>query len=256
MNNHTFLNFEKPYFTFNREERNLAAIFYHALLINNNLEKFLAKLNSDYPIVFEETGIYLEYAALRDIWFNIDKKDSNRKRSFILNFLQLENNDYLKNCSISEFNSFFGGKSNDEIENPGNWSITKFSVNFTNDVEFLEVCKFKWCFNAKPDIVIHTSNKHAICIEAKFESGESNYPANGLDTKVFNSRGIFKKVRQTEIQKKLMEEILGLQCKFYFLVQNPQKSASHETILWKDAFGGIDLTGCPYFVEKWIAKFQ
>ena len=60
MNNY-FKN-NKPYYLINREERNLAAIFYHVLLINNNLERFITKLKIDFPIIPEEMGIYFEYA--------------------------------------------------------------------------------------------------------------------------------------------------------------------------------------------------
>ncbi len=41
----TFNIFDAPYYSINREERNLAAIFYYALLINDNLKGFLNKLN-------------------------------------------------------------------------------------------------------------------------------------------------------------------------------------------------------------------
>jgi hypothetical protein len=37
MNIREILHFNTPYFTINREERNLAAIFYHALLLKDNL---------------------------------------------------------------------------------------------------------------------------------------------------------------------------------------------------------------------------
>lgn len=74
----------RPYFTFNREERNLAAIFYHVLLINNNLEKFLTKLKVEYPIIPEEMGIYFDYAYLRDLWFEYRHNSNDFKKKLIL----------------------------------------------------------------------------------------------------------------------------------------------------------------------------
>ena len=55
--------------------------------------------------------------------------------------------------------------------------------NIKNNDEFEAVCKFKWAFNIKPDIVIHTSLESAVCIEAKLESDESTYPKNKKETK-------------------------------------------------------------------------
>ena len=80
----------------------------------------------------------------------------------------------------------------------------KFKSNFSDNDEFLKVYKFKWCFNAKPDIVIHSSNDHAICNEAKNISGEGIYPSKQSEKEEFNKRKL-KYVRQTEIQKMIME---------------------------------------------------
>lgn len=124
-----------------------------------------------------------------------------------------------------EFNEYFGAvplPSEKYIQSPGNWSISKFKDNFPDNDEFLKVCKFKWCFNVKPDIVIHTSNDHAICIEAKFESGEGIFPTKQTVKDEFNRREL-KFVGQTEIQKKIMK-LLGIKSKFLFLVQKPAYS--------------------------------
>ncbi len=64
--------------------------------------------------------------------------------------------------SIPNFNNFFVQSktrkpSSVEIESPGNWSIAKFDENVSDNTEFLNICKFKWSFNAKPDIVVNTS---------------------------------------------------------------------------------------------------
>lgn len=244
-----------PYFKINREERNLAAIFYHVLLVNNNLAKFLVKIGVDFPISPEEMAIYFEYAHLRDIWYSFDKEDNKLKRNTILQLLGPSNKDFLETCSILKFNSFFGAvpvPSADSIQSPGNWSIDRFKNNLTGNNEFLKVCKFKWCFNAKPDIVIHTSNEQAICIEAKYESGEGSYPSKASEKDEFYRRGL-NFVGQTEIQKMIME-LLGVECKFIFLIQKGSESPTHSALLWKDAFAELDLTGCPEFILEWIKR--
>lgn len=75
------LNFRKSsgidisYYKINREERNLCAILFHTLLIDNNFTLFLNKINCDFPVVENEKSIYLEYAFIRDIWENIRTKN-------------------------------------------------------------------------------------------------------------------------------------------------------------------------------------
>ena len=255
MNIRELLNYSPAYFTINREERNLAAIFYHVLLINNNLEKILSKLDINYPIIEEEVGIYFEYALLRDLWYRTPKEDNENKRNTIIELLSPDNKEYLKFCSVLEFNKHFGAvpvSSADYIQSPGNWSVSRFKDNISNNDEFLKTCKFKWCFNAKPDIVIHTSNNHAVCIEAKYESEEGFYPSKQSEKEEFKRRGLAY-VGQAEIQKMIMQ-LLGIESKFIFLVQKSTDSKTHSILLWKEAFDGMDLTGCPYFITEWIKR--
>ena len=115
------------------------------------------------------------------------------------------------------------------------------------------MCKFKWCFNAKPDIVIHTSHSTAICIEAKFESGEGKYPANNKEKEIFHKRGL-EFVGQLSIQKKIMEELLGIESEYIFLVQKKSMTESHKTLTWKEAFENLDINKCPYFIKEWIIR--
>lgn len=255
MNIREILNFDAPYYSINREERNLAAIFYHALLINDNLKGFLDELNV--PFVEEEMAVYFEYSFLRDLWFSINKSDNQTKRKTILSFLKPENITWLENCSILDFNTWFGAvsvPSRTYIQSPGNWSIDKYKLNIHDNREFLEVCKFKWCFNAKPDIVIHVSNKRAICIEGKFESMEGEYPSKESEKREFRNRGL-SFVKQTEIQEKIMQ-LLGIEATFVFLVKNEIYSTSHKIIHWNDAFDMLDLSGSPLFIQKWIQRLK
>jgi hypothetical protein len=257
MNFRDILQFNAPYYTINREERNLAAIFYHTLLIKDNLKTFITKLEIDYPLIEEEMGIYFEYSFLRDLWFSIDKSDNLVKRKIILSLLNPANTSYLQDCSIEEFNRYFGAvptASRDYIQSPGNWSIDRYNSNISDRYEFLKVCKFKWCFNAKPDIVIHTSNNHAICIEGKYESGEGEYPSKKSEKIIFRKRGLTF-VKQTEIQGKIMD-LLGIKSSFVFLVQKDMVSTSHKTLYWEEAFNLLDLSESPLFIQNWIKSIK
>ena len=210
MNIRENLKYYNGYYKINREERNLAAIFYHSLLLDDNLKKFLKLIDCKFPLIDNEIGIYFEYAYIRDLWKNI-KKDNNIKRKLILDLLKPNNRLELENMSIIEFNTYFGATrtlSTDHIASPGNWSIKYYHNNILDNIEFLKVCKFKWCFNAKPDIVIHTTNNTAICIEAKFEMKEGKYPSDKIEKSIFKKREI-DFTGQLSIQKKVMEEYFG-----------------------------------------------
>lgn len=110
------------------------------------------------PIISHEMGIYFEYAYLRDLWDYIG--DCNEiKREVIYNFLKPTNIQELKKMKTYEFNSYFGAiskPSSKYIQSPSRWSILKYKDTICDNDEFLKVSKFKWAFNAKPDIVINS----------------------------------------------------------------------------------------------------
>jgi len=262
MNIRNYLDFKNGYYLINREERNLAAIFYTLLLQKDNLKRFLDTISCPFPINNEEMAIYFEYAFLRDLWYNIDKTDldlnkkNSIKRNTIIDFLKPTNSSELSRLSILEFNKYFGAvprPSSTDIQSPGNWSIRFYNKNIADDDEFLKICRFKWCFNAKPDIVIHTTNNTAVCIEAKFESAEGKYPSNDIEKGIFKERNK-ELVGQLEIQKMIMNDLLGLQTKFIFLVQKRTPSDTHDTYTWKDIFLKLDKSDCPRFVTEWINR--
>ena len=250
-----FLKCESNYSTFNREERNLAAVFYHLLLSKDNLHRFLDFIDCDFKIVPEQLGVYFEYAYLRDIWSTIT--DNETRRHLILDFLKPSESDRLSRVSILDFNEYFGAvprASAEYIQCPSNWSIRRYESTITDNDDFLKVCKFKWSFNAKPDIVIHTSRDEAVCIEAKLESGEGRYPSQEREKAIFRERGI-KTVGQMELQHYMMTELLGIHAMFLFLVKKVnQKSTTHTTISWDEAFRAMDTDGAPAFVRQFIAS--
>ena len=257
MNVREYLDWKESYSAINREERNLAAILYHLLLLNHNLTTFLALIECPFEVVKSEMGIYLEYAYVRDLWSQIE--DNDIKRGLILELLKPSNADQLRAMSVVKFNSFFGAvprPSVSDIQSPGRWGVRNFDETIQDDNEFLKTCMFKWAFNAKPDIVIHTSRHQAVCIEAKLESSEGHYPRLGVEKKVFRSRGL-EYVRQTELQKYLMEELLGIESQFLFLVRKTgQKSDTHRLLLWEDVFKNLDVSSLPDFMQETIKAIE
>lgn len=250
-----YLNWNSSYSAINREERNLAAILYHVLLLKDNLSHFLALIQCPFEVAESEMGIYLEYAYLRDLWFQIE--DNETKRGLILELLKPVNVLELRQMDVSGFNRYFGAvpkPSSKHIQSPGLWSVPRYNGTIADDDEFLKVCMFKWAFNAKPDIVIHTSRDEAVCIEAKLESSESQYPQAARDKRIFRSRSL-KYVKQTRLQKYLMEDLLGIETRFVLLVQKVgegQTPGTHEPLLWADVFADLDVKDVPEFMQEMI----
>ena len=254
-----YFGWEKPYYLVSREERNLCAVLYYLLLSNNNLSRFLDWLGATSANA-EVPAIYFEYSHLRDIWHGIGD-NQEKKQSYILDALSYPLDHQLRAASFYDFNSYFGAvkePSRKYIQSPGNWAISRYDHTIRDNDEFLRVSRFKWCFNAKPDIVIHLGDDKAICIEGKFESGEGFYPGTEKDKAAFSCRSI-DPVSQTEIQRYIFE-LLGIDCDFFFLVANVGNGAnaegSHRPISWQDVFGVLDRTGAPTFISAWVDRFK
>ncbi len=241
------------YSHFNREERNLVAVFYYLLLKPGNLERFLEMVGKDIEIVQDQFGVYVEYSYLRDLWNKLEGND--KKRGLIRRFLALGCGQEVFERELVEFNSFFGAApkpSEKYIQSPATWNLQRFAENIHGNDDLLSVCKFKWSFKAKPDVVIHTSRDTAICIEAKSESGEGSYPTEPKEKEIFNQRKI-KRVGQTELQKYFMEDLLCVKTHFVFLVSKGTPSSdSHKILTWKQVFDCFDVGDSPCFILESI----
>ncbi len=243
------------YSDINREERNYVAIFFAALCKPGNAEKFLTHCRFDNDIG-PDFGIYFEYAYLRDLWSTI--QNENIRKEIIRQKLQIKDINEILNLPLIEINKKFGvggEASSDFIQYPGKWAIVKYSKHFPDNEDFLKICRFKWSFNIKPDIVIHLDKDRAICIEAKYESGEGSYPASDLEKDIFAKRGI-KYVGQMELQKYMMEELLGVKTDFMFLVFKKEKSESYKVVSWSEAFGCMDMQDMPKFAVDMAKKIS
>jgi hypothetical protein len=233
------------------EERNYAAIFFAALCNPENAERFVdycgfkKKVGADF-------GIYFECVYLRDLWKQIPKEAT--KKEIIRQLLPISGIDEIMGLPIVEINRKFGvaGQPSEKfVQNPGKWAITKYNEKFQDNSDFLKICKFKWSFNIKPDIVIHLDKNRAICIEAKYHSGEGSYPSSNVEKNIFNKRGL-DYLGQINLQRYMMEELLGVKTDFVYLVYNEEKSETHTVVSWKKAFGCLDLSEMPLFALEMV----
>jgi len=247
---------EKKYSIINREERNYAALLYSALMDETNLREFLALCKVPIDNINDDLGVYFEYAFLRDFWYSIPDENSNEiKKDIILSNLHVSNIDEISSFGIEEFNRYLGVSntpSRVHIQFPGTWSIKNFTGNFKDDADFLKICRFKWSFNIKPDIVIHLNNNEAVCIEIKHESGEGSCPSSSQDRKIFGERGIKERIKQTELQEYMMEKLLGLKSYYACIVTKSLKSNSHKTLKWSKVLNNMDLSNLSTFAHEML----
>jgi len=243
------------YFEINREERNYAAILFAALCQPGNIERFLKLCGRD-DAVGPEFGIYFEYAYLRDLWSKIESEDA--KRTIIRNHLKIQGIDEIMTRPVEEINTLFGvagTPSTTHIQFPGKWALTKYAENFSDSEDLRNICRFKWSFNIKPDIVIHLTKSKAICIEAKYESGEGSYPSSEAQKAIFDQREL-PRVKQTDLQRYMMEDLLGIETDFWFLVSKSSNSLSHKEITWKQMFEALELVAMPAFARQMVERIS
>jgi hypothetical protein len=245
-----------PFSEFNREERNAVATLYAALLLDGNLKRFTDLLQCGaFSGVATET--FVEWTYLRDLW-NHHSKSNDERRLAILDVLEPSNRRHLQACSAEDFNRFFGVAghvSKEHIQSPGRWSVLRFAKNIEGNDEFLRTCRFKWAFNIKPDLMLDNGEKHLLCIEAKLESLEGSYPTSSPEKAEFARRQI-ERIKQTELQRHLLEDLLGYTADFRFLVQSTAAaSMSHATVTWAEVFEALDLSPLPSWVRAWTKRF-
>ena len=243
---------QQPYYMLCREERNLCAILYHLLLLENNLNSFLklAKVNW---IADSTAEIYVEYSFLRDLWKSV--WDPEKKRRFLLDFLGYPEDYRLRTASYEKFNEQFGATPKASvkcIQSPSTWSMERYNKNGHTDERFRQISYLKWAFNAKPDIVITLPGKGTLCIEAKLESGEARYPQRKKERDIFRQRGLCL-VNQTDVQR-LIFDLLGIHAEFRFLVDGKGGKANESAMTWQRVFDVMDKRHLPPFVREWIDR--
>src|SRR5439155_12146587 len=123
----TYLSESAPYSDFNREERSFVAIFYQALLHQQNLQVFLERLGCQLTHEPDYAELYVEWSYLRDLWNRHQGIDE--RRGLILELLQPTNADVLAAMKPVEFNAHFGATPRPSvrfIQSPATWSIGRF----------------------------------------------------------------------------------------------------------------------------------
>ncbi len=247
MNVRQLLGISEDYASFNREERHLVAIFFHALHLHDNLNRFMQAAGSAQRVgPGFDASVSFEFAYLRDAWRQLT--DNGTKRALIEEFLGPARSPALRDMDLHAFNSYFGAvpqPSRHRVQSPGNWSVARYDPNIISDADFLATCRFKWAFNAKPDLVIRTAADSCVCIEAKLESGEGSYPNSGKEKAIFKRRGL-DYVAQTALQRYMLQDLLGFETEFVFLsLKPPSGSSSHRFISWSEAFDAMKCDGLP-----------
>jgi hypothetical protein len=240
--------------TFNREERNAVALLYATLLLDGNLTPFAETIGWSGLGDAKKAEVFVEWTYVRDLW-NL-RADPQVRREAILGLLQPSNRQWLSSCSLEDFNAFFGATprpSVTQIQHPGRWSLLQFAKSLPDKDEFRRTCVFKWAFNIKPDLVVHGSDGNLLCIEAKWHSSEGAYPASRGEKAEYARRGL-DSVSQTEVQRFLIEDLLGFDATFGYLVRTgTAASHTHATLTWEQAFSSLETASLPTFVRDWIA---
>jgi len=247
-----------------REERNIVAIFYHLLMNEDNFLKFIKAcqnktnheiFNSQEEIEFQDREIYYEYSYLRDLWYQYSEKEDNEKKKELIKdwfSRNVDTKNILDSLNTEEdFNKFFGCTSKEYIQYPGSWRVLELcdkvkEVNISegeiSKESLLEIAKFKWSFNIKPDLVIILDQKKVLCFEAKFKSGYSSYPHNPKEKKKWDEFFGIKnqRVSQLELQEFLFKKILNYQEFYPFSILNEETGNSND-LLWKDVFNDMEI---------------
>jgi hypothetical protein len=216
----------KPYFKFDREERQLAAILFHLFQQPKNRKTILTIAGcdgGDWGIKDDQFGIYFDYSYLRDFW-NVQLSDASNesKKQFVMKKLRICGaTDKLisdvESWSVSNINQVFVGENHylteaDEesselshpdpvrshtidlshhLQSPANWRLPAFAKHIEDPHDLEAVCRLKWAFRVKPDLVIHTDLSHAVCIELKLESPEGSYPSAGNEIAIPKARQLY-----------------------------------------------------------------
>lgn len=263
---------DRPFYTFLREERQFSFLLAFLLMQKGTaLDRFIALVNAQLPPEVKPLGtdtlddaeIYVEFAYLRDQWDStltgersggrtttqVRQRANEAKRAFIRSlFDRVPSLAALASSELpaetADFNAFFGanarGPITNDIASPALWSVRALAAKFGSSPEvFLDLCRLKWSFHIKPDVVIRIPGIAPLCIETKLESNEGTYPT-GADATAFDS--VFAervRVRQFELQQ-FMFELIGEPC-IPIVIQKlyPRAKPAWPVLIWGEVLSSL-----------------
>jgi hypothetical protein len=288
----------EPYFRFVREERHFCAVLAHLLMQRGeNLRKLLVLISEQadstcFPsradlnmMSLDDAEVYLEYSFLRDRWSQIasnQKRSQNAcndtKRAFIFELLSrvpslasLQTEQF--SPDVARFNEKFMGpkglKVMQDIASPALWSVQALhdlafsltSVGAQQKQLFRDLCKFKWAFLIKPDMVIVLPGREQrICIEAKVMSPQGHYPANGEEAKLFDRHfdSGKRRVGQIELQDFMFRVLLQWSAQHALISRSrgsmkvPDSDREIPVLSWRQVFDRLDSSSSMTSVRGFI----
>ncbi len=195
------------------------------------------------------------------------------KREFILAMLikvgAKRTASYLRKISSSSnvsenrkaLNSFVAKKSStySTIQSPSNWGAGTIAhellcagISEPDELkrEVEKTLMFKWSFNIKPDIVMELAGDSVLCVELKYESGESYYPSSkdkqGLKKPLKEGGISIQTINQIALQKFMLTEVLGFRhCEQVQIAKpNTRKILGVRRLTWGQAFNSLTKKSC------------
>ncbi len=237
---------KKPFYTYLREERQFSFLLAFFLMqrgpaLGQFLELAESRNNTSIPARasegMEDAEVYVEFAPLRDRRAALlsDESASGRvgpaerlranvsKRAFVAELLKsvpslAPTAELATHESIADFNAFFMGESGRritrDIASPALWSVASLEETAQGNPQvFKDLCRLKWAFHIKPDVVILRRGLPSVCVEAKLEGTEGSYPTSKADIAVFDRVvGSGSRVGQLGLQVFLLETLLKTPC--------------------------------------------
>ena len=189
------------------------------------------------------------------------------KRQFILGSLSKaggkQTANYLKEVSNRStapesrkaFNCFVARNSinHKAIQSPSNWGAGPIAQEICKCIsdptelkqEIEKALMFKWSFNIKPDIVVELKGRSVLCIELKYESGESSYPSSNdrktLKEALHKTDISIQSTDQLALQKFMLTKILEFKHCAQFLITKSGTGTINGigNLTWKQAFDSL-----------------
>lgn len=244
---------QSMYHRISREKRNHAAILYHLLLSNSgNLTRFLKLLGHTAAAQPEGIEIYYEYAYLKDHWYGL-KKNNEAKKEYLMGLLPETLHATLRPMGPLEWNRFFAARpvpSPDRYQSPARWSPATMA-HAMDKLTYGHICRIKWCFNIRPDLVLITGERRAICIETKFDSLQTSYQETNP------AYPELEPITELQCHRYMFDHLMGpdpWQVTHALLSKKPGETKEFISLTWQEVFEQMDASASHPFVSRWLKE--